>query len=94
MEFNVNAKVKSILTPRGYTKRDGSQETSYSFVATTCTGNFDKDIVFEVKTNEQWQKMKLMVGCTYKVYFEIESHEWNGRWFTSCRAWKVEPVQL
>ena len=24
------------------------------------------------------------------VSFDIESREWNGRWFTSIRAWKVE----
>ena len=24
------------------------------------------------------------------VSFDIESREWNGRWFTTIRAWKVE----
>lgn len=24
------------------------------------------------------------------VSFDVESREWNGRWFTSVRAWKVE----
>lgn len=27
------------------------------------------------------------------VSFDIESREWNGRWFTSIRAWKVDKVQ-
>ena len=28
------------------------------------------------------------------VNFDIESREWNGRWFTSVRAWKVEKAAI
>lgn len=28
------------------------------------------------------------------VNFDIESREWNGRWFTSIRAWKVEKAAV
>lgn len=28
------------------------------------------------------------------VSFDIESREWNGRWFTSIRAWKVEKAAV
>lgn len=30
------------------------------------------------------------VGEEVKVSFDIESREWNGKWFTQLNAWKVE----
>lgn len=29
-------------------------------------------------------------GDEVKVSFDIESREWNGKWFTQLNAWKVE----
>ena len=26
------------------------------------------------------------------VFFDVDAREWNGRWFNSIRAWKVERV--
>ena len=32
------------------------------------------------------------VGSYVSVSFDIDAHEYNGRWFNSIRAWKVERV--
>lgn len=37
-------------------------------------------------------KIVLSVGQTATVSFDIESREYNGRWFTSIRGWKSEPA--
>ena len=37
-------------------------------------------------------KIVLSVGQTATVSFDIESREYNGRWFTSIRGWKVDPA--
>ena len=29
-------------------------------------------------------------GDSIKVHFDLESREWNGKWFTEVKAWKVE----
>lgn len=34
----------------------------------------------------------LAIDDVVTVSFDIESREWNGRWFTTIRAWKVEKV--
>lgn len=34
----------------------------------------------------------LNVGDVIKLSFDIESREYNGRWFTSIRGWKSEPA--
>jgi hypothetical protein len=34
----------------------------------------------------------LQPGIFLKIDFEIESREYNGRWYTDVRAWKMEAV--
>lgn len=35
-------------------------------------------------------KIVLQPGQTVTVHFDIESREYNGRWYTDIRAWKAE----
>lgn len=35
----------------------------------------------------------LRIGESYAISYDIESREYNGRWFTSIRGWKSEPAQ-
>jgi len=35
---------------------------------------------------------QLQIGNTIKVDFDIESREFNGRWYTDVKAWKTEIV--
>ena len=34
----------------------------------------------------------LQVGSEINVSFDIESREYNGRWYTDVKAWKIEPL--
>lgn len=36
----------------------------------------------------------LTPGQTIRLSFDIESREYNGRWFTSIRGWKSEPATM
>ncbi|MEG1405082.1 MAG: DUF3127 domain-containing protein [Alistipes sp.] len=36
---------------------------------------------------------KLREGATYTVSVNIESREFNGRWYTDVRAWRLQPKQ-
>lgn len=36
---------------------------------------------------------KLRVGETYQVSVNVESREYNGRWYTDVRAWRIQPKQ-
>lgn len=39
---------------------------------------------------ERADQYPLNVGDTVRLSFDIESREYNGRWFTSIRGWKAE----
>ena len=42
---------------------------------------------------ERADQYPLNVGDEIKLSFDIESREYNGRWYTSIRGWKSEPAQ-
>jgi len=41
---------------------------------------------------ERADQYPLNVGDVVKLSFDIESREYNGRWYTSIRGWKSEPA--
>ena len=36
--------------------------------------------------------LEASTGDELKVSFDVESREYNGRWYTDLKAWKIEPV--
>lgn len=78
----------SILEPQVFqSKRDGGRVAKYSFVIDTG-GQYAKRVCFHVFGADKFKQMQLVVGKTYAVSFDVESREWNGKWFTECTAWK------
>lgn len=54
-------------------------------------GQYPKKICISIwgdKINES----VLQVGKQLNISFDIESREFNGRWYTDVKAWKVEPA--
>ena len=44
--------------------------------------------------NKESDVARLKEGSTYIVSVNIESREYNGRWYTDVRAWRVQPKQV
>jgi hypothetical protein len=52
-------------------------------------GQYPKKICVSIwgdKINES----QLIIGNNLKIEFDIESKEFNGRWYTDVKAWKIE----
>ena len=52
---------------------------------------YPKKVHFDL-FGDKADKYPLTVGQTVKLSFDIESREYNGRWFTSIRGWQAEPI--
>jgi Domain of unknown function (DUF3127) len=50
---------------------------------------FPKKVCFAL-WNDKIDLLKAKAGDQIKVYFDLESREDNGRWYTEAKAWKVE----
>ena len=54
-------------------------------------GQFPKKICISIwgdKINES----QLKIGNNLKIDFDIESREYNSKWYTDVKAWKIEVV--
>ncbi len=50
---------------------------------------YPKKVCFSL-WGDKIDQYRLQVGDTVNVSFDIESREYNGRWYTDVRAWKVQ----
>lgn len=53
-------------------------------------GMYPKRMVFEVFGEDRIKSFNVQQGQEVTVSFEIDAHEYNGRWFNEVRAWNVK----
>ncbi len=84
-------KVIAVLEPRGGVSRNGNEWKVQEYVIETHD-QYPRKMVFDVFGADKIQQFNIQVGEELNVSFDIDAREWNGRWFNSIRAWKVERV--
>ena len=56
-------------------------------------GNFPAQVCMNVWGDDKVKELdKYQVGDKVKISFNLSSREYNGRWYTDVRAWRIEPV--
>ena len=45
-----------------------------------------------IRDRDKIAQFNIQAGEELNVFFDVDASEWNGRWFKSIRAWKVERV--
>ena len=65
------------------------------FVIEYQDGNFPTQLCMNVWGDDKVKELdKYQVGDKVKVSFNLSSREYNGRWYTDVRAWRIEPSGL
>ncbi|MBK7028033.1 MAG: DUF3127 domain-containing protein [Bacteroidales bacterium] len=59
------------------------------FVLEIEAGQFPKKICMSL-WGDKIDQAGLTEGETVKAFFDVESREYNGRWFTEAKAWRIE----
>ena len=63
------------------------------FILEYQEGNFPSQVCMNVWGDDKVKELdKYQVGDKVKVSFNLSSREYNGRWYTDVRAWRIEPV--
>ena len=56
-------------------------------------GNFPSQICMNVWGDDKVRELdKYQVGDRVRISFNLSSREFNGRWYTDVRAWRIEPA--
>ena len=54
---------------------------------------YPRKVYIEIFGDQRIKDNPVQVGYQMAVSYDLESREFNGRWYTSVRAWKVVPPQ-
>ena len=83
--------IAALSVKSGVSQRSGEQWQSREYVIETQE-QYPKKMCFEVFGTDKLKEFNIRNNDLIKVYFDISAREYNGRWYNSIRAWKVEHV--
>ena len=88
MALEVSGKVVTILPEQTGSGKNGVW-VKQDFVIETSE-QFPKKICISAWGDKAAAAKNLSIGTPVKVAFNLESREFNGKWYTDIRAWKIE----
>lgn len=95
--MEITGKIIQILEARsGQSTRTGNNWMSQSFVieASDPGRQYPTRCVFDVFGEDRLRQFNIQAGEILTVSFDIDAHEYQGRWYNSIRAWRVERPQI
>lgn len=81
-------RIIAVLPERSGTSARGEWKAQ-SFVIETHD-QYPRKMVFDVFGAERLQRFNIKSGDEVKVFFDIDAHEYQGRWFNNIRAFDVQ----
>ena len=91
--MELQGKIIAIMEPRtGTSKRDGMPWKTQEFVLEHKVFGSDNHMIFTVFGEDRLNRFAIKEGQQVNVAFDIDAHEWNGRWFNDIRAYDVRPI--
>ena len=83
--------IAALPVKSGISQKTGEQWQSREYVIETQE-QFKKRICFEVFGIDKLKEFNIRDNDLIKVHFDITAREYNGKWYNTIRAWKVEHV--
>jgi len=75
----------------GVSQRTGNSWRSQDYVV-EVPGQYPRRCVFRVFGEDRIKQFNIQQGQDYTVSFDIDAHEYQGRWFNDIRAYSVVPA--
>ncbi|MGN1375885.1 MAG: DUF3127 domain-containing protein [Prevotella sp.] len=89
--MEIEGKIIVVLPAREGVSARGTQWKSQEYVLETHD-QYPRKCCFNVFGSDKIDLFNIQSGEELRVSFDIDAHEYNGRWFNSVRAWKVERI--
>lgn len=89
--MEIQGKIIQALPVKSGTSARGEWKVQ-EFVIETIDAQFPRKMVFSVFGEERLQRFNIQVGQDVTVSFDIDAHEYQGRWFNSIRAYDVRQI--
>ncbi len=87
--MDLTGKIIAVLpASSGVSARTGNSWMSQDYVI-EVPGQYPKKCVFRVFGEDRIKQFNIQMGEDITVSFDIDAHEFNGRWFNDVRAFNV-----
>lgn len=92
MDLQIKGRVVANLGVQRGTSKATGKEWAKATVIVETEGQYPKKIALEnLKDADRFGALAVGTGGTFNI--EVESREFNGRWYTSVMCWKWEAAQ-
>lgn len=86
--MEIVGKIISVLPEQSGIAKNGNPWKVQAYVLET-TEQYPRKVHFEVFGEDRIKQNPCAIDQLVTVSFDIESREFNGRWYTSIRAWRI-----
>lgn len=86
--MELTGKLERVLDPETGQGKNGMWKKQLFVVETL--GNFPKKVAFQAWGDKADALGNFRTGDIVKVYFDPESREFNGKFYTDLRAWRID----
>ena len=92
MAMELEGRIARKLSVQSGTSARGAW-SKQEFIFEYQEGNFPTQVCMNVWGEDKVKDLeRYQVGDKVKVSFNLSSREFNGRWYTDVRAWRIEPA--
>lgn len=90
--MDLTGKIIAVLPANsGVSQRTGNPWMSQEYVI-EVPGQYPRKCLFRVFGEDRIKQFNIQMGQDVTVSFDIDAHEYNGRWFNEIRAFSVVPA--
>jgi hypothetical protein len=89
MALEITGRLNLFLPEVNGTGKNGTSWSKRDFIIETVD-NFPKKICISAWGDKTAELNGIGIGEMIKVSFDVQSREYNGKWYTDLRAWKIE----
>ena len=90
--MEVSGKIIQVLPEQGGVSKTSGKEWKLQAYVLETQEQYPRKVHFEVFGEDRIKANPCQLDDVVTVSFDIESREYNGRWFTSIRGWKLDKV--
>lgn len=94
MSFEIGGKIIAVLDKRNGISASTNTPWSVQQYVIETHEQYPKKLCFDVFGEDKINQFNIQIGEELTVYFDINAREYQGRWYNSFRAWKVERTTL
>lgn len=88
-DMEITGKIIAVLPAQGGTSKTGNEWKKQEYVLET-QDQYPKKVCFQIFGADRIDQAAIQPGEVVTVSFDIDSREYQGRWYTNISAWKVD----